>query len=341
MILVTGGTGLVGSHLLYDLAKTGKKVKALKRAGSDTKVVLKTFSYYSDQAKELFAHIEWVEGDIMDYFSLLEALKDVTEIYHCAAKVSFSPKDQETMLKTNVEGTANMVNAALEKGIRKFCHISSIATLGKSEKEEITEESYWKSTGENSVYSLSKYAAEREVWRAAEEGLPVIIVNPAIILGPGNWNQTSSNLFKRAHQGILFYTNGGSGFVDVRDVSKAMLQLMNSELINERFILSSENYPFKQFFDLLHEQLGKEKSSIHASSFLSAVAWRAEKIRTTFTGKPSLITKETARAANRKSFYSNGKIKALGYSFIPIEQSIKDTCKLFLTDLPDSPSNLN
>lgn len=335
MILVTGGTGLVGSHLLFDLCRSGKKVRVLKRPESNVANVKKVFSYYSPKHDDLLKNIEWVDADLLDVYSLIEKMEGVTEVYHCAAMVSFESAHQSEMLRTNVEGTANMVNAALEKGVKKFCHVSSIATLGRAENGELThEEIFWKSSPDNSNYSISKYGAEREVWRASEEGLNVIIVNPSLIIGPGNWVQSSSNMFSKAFEGIKFYSSGINGFVDVRDVSTLMIRLMESEISNQRFLISSENASFKSFFELVHKGLNKAVPSIKAGKFMSGFAWRAEIIRSKLTGAPPLITKETARSAHRISRFSNEKIlnQFPGYKFIPLELSIAETCKLFLKD---------
>jgi dihydroflavonol-4-reductase len=335
MILVTGGTGLVGTHLLYALCSSGKQVRVLKRANSNVANVKKVFSYYSPNPDSLLKNIDWKDADLLDVYSLIEAMEGVTEVYHCAAMVSFQAHDQDEMMRTNIEGTANMVNAALEKGIRKFCHVSSIATLGRAEHGALTtEETFWKSSPENSNYSISKYGAEREVWRASEEGLNVVIVNPSLIIGPGNWEQSSSNMFPKAYRGIKYYSAGTNGFVDVRDVSALMIKLMESEISGQRFLLTAENASFRHFFDIMHEAFGKSKPSIGAGTFLSGFAWRAEKLRSKLTGSTPLITKETARSAHRKSSFSNEKIRKNfpEHQFIPMEKSVKDTCGLFLRE---------
>jgi len=328
MILVTGGTGLVGSHLLYDLCRSGKKVRVLKRENSNIANVKKVFSYYTPDHESLLKNIEWVNADLLDVYSVLEKMEGVTEIYHCAAMVSFESAHRSEMLKTNVEGTANLVNAALEKGIKKFCHVSSIATLGRAEHGELThEETFWKSSPDNSIYSISKYGAEREVWRASEEGLNVVIVNPSLVVGPGNWNQSSSNMFSKAYKGIKFYSSGINGFVDVRDVSALMIRLMESNASNERFLITSENASFRSFFDQVHKGLNKPAPFIKAGKFMSGFAWRAEMIRSKITGGNPLITKETARSAHRVSRFSNEKLKKMfpEFEFIPLDQSIADT----------------
>ncbi len=336
MILVTGGTGLVGTHLLYDLTKLGQKVRVLKRANSNVSNVKKVFSYYNSDVDSLLKNIEWVDADLLDVYSLMEAMEGVTEVYHCAAMVSFEKKYQAEMMKINIEGTANMVNAALEKGIKKFCHVSSIASLGRAERGElVSEETFWKSSPENSNYSITKYAAEKEVWRGAEEGLNVVIVNPSLILGGGNWTQSSSNMFTKGYKGIKFYTEGTNGFIDVRDVSGLMIKLMDNDIFNQRFLLNAENAAFRHYFDLIHEAFGKPKASIKAEKIFIGFAWRVESLRALLTGSVPLITIETSRSANRKIGFSNEKILKTfpDYKFISLEQSVKDTCALYLKDL--------
>jgi nucleoside-diphosphate-sugar epimerase len=336
MILVTGGTGLVGTHLLYDLTRSGNKVRVLKRADSNVSNVKKVFSYYTSDTEALLKNIEWMDADLLDIYSLMEAMEGITEVYHCAAIVSFEKKHEAEMMRINVTGTSNMVNAALEKGVKKFCHVSSIASLGRAERGGLTsEETFWKSSPENSNYAISKYGAEREVWRASEEGLNVMIVNPSLIIGAGNWTQSSSNMFSKGYNGIKYYSAGENGFIDVRDVAALMIKLMASELKNQRYLLNSENATFRRYFDVMHESFGKVKPRIKAGSFLTGFAWRAEMFRALLTGSKPLITKETSRSANRISRFSNEKILKTfpEYQFISMEQSIKDTCALFLKDV--------
>ncbi len=335
MILVTGGTGLVGSHLLFNHAVSGKKVRALKRENSSLNLIKRVFSYYSGKPDDLLSQIEWVNGDVTDIYSLYEAIDDVTHVYHTAAIVSFNKSDHKEMMKVNIDGTANVVNACLFKSVKKLCYVSSIATLGRADNDQLTdEETQWKNSENNSAYSISKYGAEREVWRGTIEGLPAVIVNPSVIIGPGDWEKGSSQLFQQVWDGLKFYTDGINGYVDVRDVSKSMFLLMESDFINSRFILSSENLSYFQLFKMIAEGLGKNVPAIKANYFLSQLVWRAETLRSSITGKKPLITKETARTAYRKYSYSNEKIKKnIGIEFIPMQQSISDTCKLFLKNI--------
>lgn len=332
MILVTGGTGIVGAHLLLQLLQNGNEVKALKRKDSNTQQTLKTFGYYTDNANELFQKIKWVDGDLNDIYSLLDALNGVEKVYHAAAVVSFNPKDEQQMMEANINGTANLVDAALEKKIKKLCHVSSIAALGKAEGV-IDETNYWKASAENSLYAISKYGAEREVWRAAEEGLQIVIVNPSVIIGPGNWTASSANMFTTAYKGLKFYTEGITGFVDVRDVVKAMITLMESNIVNERFIVSSENQSFRYFFNNACKALQSPLPSIYANKLLSEITWRVLKLNASIFGGNPLITKETARAAHAKNYYNNKKIvERLHFNFIPVAESIAHTGALFLKD---------
>ncbi|MFH1320678.1 MAG: NAD-dependent epimerase/dehydratase family protein [Bacteroidota bacterium] len=334
MILVTGGTGLLGSRLIYDLVKAGVKVRAIKRAESDLTTIQNIFNYYSPGEKSLINNVEWVNGNIMDIYSLLEAMNGVREVYHCAASVSFNPKTLHKMMKANIEGTANVVNACLENSIRKLCHTSSVAAIGIIKNgKEANEDTLWRQTPKYLNYSISKFLAEREIWRGIEEGQDAVIVNPSIIIGPGNWRKSSANMFPRVWNGLPYYTSGTNGFVDVRDVSRAMIVLMKSEIKSERFIISSENKPYKEVFELIADNLGKKHASIKVTPFLAEILWRLDKTRAWFTASRPAITKEIAREASLKRQYSNIKIKkTIGLDFIPVEEAIKHTSEIFLKE---------
>ena len=335
MILVTGGTGLVGSHLLYDLVRDGKKVRALKRAKSNISIVEKVFSFYTTEYKTLLQNIEWVEGDVTDIYSLLAAMEGIEIVYHCAGKVSYDPRDADDILKTNSEGTANIVNVCLEKKIKKLLNVSSVAAFGDvPEDKSITEDFYWKGSAKYNHYSISKYNAEREVWRGISEGLNAVIVNPAVIVGPGDWNLSSCAIFKESYKGIWFYPRGSAGYVDVRDVSKAMILLCESEIKNERFILSAENFSLREFANNVHDALGKKHPYVYAGKLFLGAAWRLEKIRTLLTGKVPVVTKVIAEAVHARTAFSSDKLrKALTYNFIPIKESVKFTAGIFLEEL--------
>ena len=339
MIFVTGGTGLIGAHLLYELAKAGKQVKALKRETSDLQQVKKIFSYYNENPELLFEKIEWVDGDILEYFSLENLLKGVTEIYHCAAIVSFRSGDRQKMITNNVTGTENVVNAALENGVKKICHVSSVAALGRLQNgEPVTEETKWIPSKKVSGYSESKFFSEAEIWRGIEEGLDAVIVNPSIVLGPGKWNSGSSKLFKTIWDGMPFYTKGVTGFVDVKDVVKAMLLLMESENFenakNQRFLLSAENISYQNLFNQIAVALGKPKPKYYTSDFLLGVVWRTATFLEWITGRPSMITREVAASSNRVNHFDGSKItRNFNFSYLPISKSIQQTSELLKRDM--------
>ena len=339
MIFVTGGTGLVGAHLLYGLTRNGKKVKALKRKTSQVRQVLKTFSFYTSDAQKLFDSIEWVDGDILDYFSLEKILQGVEEIYHCAAIVSFVTKDRRKIISNNVEGTANLIDAALENGVKKICHVSSVAALGNySYGEPVTEETNWIPGKKHSAYSQSKFFSEVEIWRGIEEGLDAIIVNPSIILGPGNWETSSPRLFKTIWEGLKFYTRGVTGYVDVNDVVRAMLQLMDetnfSKCKNQRFLLNAENLGYEKVFHQIADSLGKPAPSVYASPLMTGIAWRVAAFSALITGKTPAITKDVVSSSHSISHYDGSKItNAIGLKYIPIKDSIKNTSLIFTNDI--------
>jgi len=335
MILVTGATGLVGAHLLFNLCNTEDKIRATRRERSDLNLVKKIFSYYTDEVEELFAKIEWVEADLLNITEVENAFTGIKKVYHCAAWVNFNPKYKHQMIANNVNTTSNIVNLCLAHKVKKLCHVSSVAAIGRTENEPfVNENSPWVDGPENSNYAISKYNSELEVWRGIEEDLNAVIVNPSIILGPGAWKKGSSVLFHTIAKGMPFYTKGTNGFVDVRDVTKVMVELMESTIHSERFILCSESIPFKQTFDYIADAMGKKRASIKVGDSLNALGWRAAKVISIITGKAPSLTKETAKAGNGISIYENDKIKkALDFEFIPVAQSCKDFSKLYLKDL--------
>ncbi|HNQ60852.1 MAG TPA: SDR family NAD(P)-dependent oxidoreductase [Bacteroidia bacterium] len=330
IILVTGGTGLVGAQLIFDLVRDGRHIRALKRSDSKLRVIERTFREHPG----LLSKIEWVQGDVTDLYSIMDAMEGVSEVYHSAGLISFRASEFEKMMKVNAQGTANMVNIALEKGIKKFCHISSVAALGRVEEGVvIDEDAVWKTSKSNSNYAISKYSAEREVWRAAEEGLNVVIVNPSIILGAGDLNSGSSKLFRQVKNGLRFYAEGRTGFVDVRDVSRSCIALMDNNIFGRRFVLNSENLSYKELLSSIAEGFNMNPPSFKAEKWMSELVWRLEAIRSFFSGSNPLISKETSRNSRKKWNYSSEKIrKVLGSSFIPVRQSVMDTCRIYLAE---------
>ncbi len=325
MIFVTGGTGLVGSHLLYKLASEGHKIRALCRPGRSLDDVGKIFQFY--KGGHLLNQVEWYEGDLLDYFSLRDALKGATHVYHCAAMVSFKPSDAAEMFATNVEGTANLINASIEVRIDKLCFVSSIATLGSTiNGDAIDESTFWQNDDNHSVYSQSKFKSEMEVWRGTKEGLKAIIVNPSVIIGPVAMKRSTGQLFKTVLNGMKFYTIGATGFVDVRDVVSSMIKLTNSDVENERFVINSENLSYKTFLGMIADALHVKTPKYQAQRWVVSLAWRFERLRYYLTRKEPRLTKETARTSQHQSTYSNVKYKEYhDTTHIPIKESIQNT----------------
>jgi dihydroflavonol-4-reductase len=336
MIFVTGGTGLIGSHLLYQLASKGSQVRALRRKTSNVNILNKIFGYYSDDPGKLLSQISWYEADILDKKSLGKAFEGTDQVYHCAALVSFDPADDRYIVESNVRCTRNIVELCMEKGISKLCHLSSVAALGRNpdaREVHIDEETPWEDSGDLSAYSRSKYLSEQEVWKGIEQGLNAVIVNPSIVFGPGDWSRSSPKMFYTIWKGLRFYTAGSNSFVDVRDVCRAMIGLMESNISGERFILTSENLPFRNVFNLIADNLNKKRPSLRVTRLMGEIAWRLNMIYSIITGKPPLITKETARSGQKRIFFSSEKIrKQLDFEFIPVEQSVKDTCRLLMKE---------
>ena len=317
MIFITGCNGLVGSFVARTFIREGYPVRALKRQSSDLRLV-----------QDIAGQIDWVEGDILDLSGLARAIEGASVVIHSAAMISFSPADKARMHKINVEGTSNIVNVCLAKNVSQLCHVSSVAALGRKKNERIiTEEAKWENSGYNSNYAQTKHLAELEIWRGIAEGLRAVIVNPSVILGPGNWEQGSTKLFKYVWDQHAFYTGGSINYVDVRDVSQIIFQLIRSEITLERFILNGGSIKIKELFDKIATRFGKKPPSVPVNPLLAAVAWRLEYMRSLITGKDPLITRETAQIAQKEYVYPNNKVKQqLGYTFYPVEDTIAWTC---------------
>jgi len=329
MILVTGGTGLVGAHLLLRLADSGNTLRALYRNPTTLAKTKHVFAHYGKQ--HLFDAIDWIQGDILDVPSLEPAFAGVTHVYHCAAFISFDPRDEDLLRKTNIEGTANMVNCALAFGVQKFCHVSSIAALGDTAQPggTITEETEWNPEKSHDDYAISKYGAEMEVWRAWQEGLQVVIVNPGIIFGYGYWNQGSGAILRAVERGQYFYTLGSCGFVAVEDVTNIMVLLMQSNVSGERYTVVGDNLTYKEVLDTIADDLNKSRPTIHATKALTSFAWRADWLLSLFTRK-RMLTRSMAQSAHAKELYDTGKIKKeLGYEFIGLKPYLHELCALF------------
>lgn len=331
MIFVTGASGLVGSHLVSRLLKNNVRIRALRRPDSDLGLLQKVISRDHAHPDQMLDKIEWVTGDILDYYSLETALEKVHTVYHCAAIVSFEGTDKGKMLKNNILGTANMVNAALYHGVEAFCYVSSIAALGRSTKGiQVTEKTIWKNSDRNTVYAQSKHEAEKEVWRGIAEGLPAVIVNPSIVLGAGNWANGSAAIIHTVNNGLKFYTKGINGFVDVKDLTEVMILLVQKKLFGERFIVSAADVSYQQLFEWIAAGLNVEGPKIYANRMMSKIAWRWFALRKLLSGKRALITRETAKTAHSKHHYPATKLIGLtGFNFKPLQQSINEITAIY------------
>jgi len=316
MILVTGATGFLGSELIDQLTRQGKKLRALKRADSLIPVSIRDNPL-----------VEWLVTDINDLAALEDAFEGITQVYHCAALVSFNPADKAKLLKINIEGTSNIANLCADYGA-KLLHVSSVAALGEAKKGmQITEDDYWEYDPKVHSYAISKYEGEMEVWRAIAEGLDAVIVNPSVMIGANAGYTGSGAIFKLVKSGLSYYTSGATGLVDVSDVAKSMITLMESPVSGERFTISAENYHYKQFFSEIAAGFGVKAPAKEAAPWMLGLAWRAEKVRSLLTGKAPGLTSDAARSSMNISLYSNEKIKnTTGITFKPLHESIKEVC---------------
>lgn len=332
MILVTGGTGLVGAHLLYKLVENNETVKAIYRNQNSLKNVKEVFATYTEDYRPLYDKINWIEADILDIPSLTNAFEKVTLVYHCAAFISFDSKKYHLLRRTNIEGTANIVNLCIDAQVKKLCYVSSISTLGTPiNGEPITENTFWNPEGNNSMYGITKYGAEMEVWRGSQEGLDVVMVNPGVILGAGLWDSGSSSLFKRAHKGMPFYTKGSIALIAVEDVVTVMIRLMLSNIKGERFILVAENWPYQRFLQSMSTAVNQKPPQKLASSVMLSLAWKMDWLAHTLTGRSRKLTKHIAKTLQKEKHYSSDKIEQLlDYSFKPVDQTINHLGHLYL-----------
>lgn len=319
-ILVTGGTGFLGSYLIRYLLAKGASVRALKRSDSRFDLLL-----------GMESKVEWVDTDITDIVGLEAAFQGVHQVYHCAALVSFHPRDVARMMQVNVEGTANIVNLCLEYSVEKLVFVSSIASIGRAkDRPHLDETCQWVQSKSNTQYAISKYLAEQEVWRGAAEGLKVGIVNPAIILGSGYWETGSARFFKQLHDRLKFWPPGQSGFVDVRDVVRFMVFLMESEIEGERYILNADNLPYKVFFEKIAKHLDVPVPPIKVTPFLAELAWRVEWVKEKLLGGTPMVTRESARTSLTTFFYSNKKsLGVFHFKYTDLDQTISQTAEQF------------
>ena len=330
MILVTGGTGLVGSHLLFELSKSQQNVRAIYRTKKTIEKVKTIFSYYTDSIDAHFDRIEWVEADLNDIPKLTEAFEGVKQVYHCAALISFDPSDYYKLREINISGTANIVNLCIINAIEKLCYVSSVATMGY-DPLKITEETAWNSENEQSVYAITKYEAEMEVWRGIQEGVPSVIVNPGVILGPGFFDSGSGGLFKRVHKGLRYATQGVAGYVGVVDAIKSMVLLMNSDCKNERYIIVAENLSSLDFTTLISNAFKLAPPKKIAPKWMLSFAWRLDWLKHKLTGGKRHFTKNLSKTLRTKSYYSSDKFleTKTDFKFTPISRVVSEVCHVF------------
>ena len=325
-VFVTGGTGFIGSYIIKNLVEKGITVRAIRRSGK--------LPFYIPS--EILNKVDWVEGDVRDIISLADAMQGADAVIHAAAIVSFSKKERKEMYHVNVEGTANVVNAAVENKIKRFLHISSVAALGRTTKTEmVTEQKKWEENKSNTHYAISKYHSELNVWRGFAEGLEGVVINPSTVLGYGDWHQSSCAIFKNAYREFPWYTKGINGFVGVEDVAEAAVQLLFSDITQKKFIVNADNWSFQQLFNSIADGFHKKHPHKEATKAMGEIAWRLEKLKETFTGKKALLTKETAKVAHSKtSFDNHALLNALpGFQFTPLETVIKNACEKYLEAL--------
>ena len=319
-ILITGGTGFIGAYLIKELVQKGYFVRAIRRSSK-----LPFFI-----SPDIFENVEWVNGDVLDVVSLEDAMTDVDTVIHSAAIISFLKKERKKMYKVNVDGTTNVVNTALEQNVKKLIHISSISALGRTaDGDHVNEEKIWVESKLNTHYGISKRKAELEVWRGFAEGLKGFIINPSTVLGFGNWHNGSCAIFKNFYKEFPYYTKGINGFVDVEDLAKLMVRMLESGITEERFIISAENREFHWLMNTIADAFGKKRPTREATYLLSEIAWRMEKFKSFLTGSTALLTKESAKIARSKTYWENEKIlNALpGFLFTPLSETISKACK--------------
>ena len=321
IVLVTGGTGFLGAYIISQLMENGYAVRAIHRNGPMP-------FFLPDAIRE---KVEWVRCDIRDPLGLEDAMAGVDAVIHAAAKVSFLKKERREMYSVNIDGTAHVVNAALTRQVPRFVHVSSVAALGRTNGGEVSEEKSWEDSKYNTNYAISKFYGEMEVWRGIGEGLRGVIVNPSTILGYGDWNHSSCALFRNAWREFPWYTEGINGFVDVTDTAKAIVRLLATDISGQRFILNGDNWSFRQLFTTIAREFGKKPPSREATPFLAGIAWRVEKIKSFLNGKPSLLTRESARVATSSTFFDNSKIlrQLPDFRFTPLEETIRAACQAY------------
>lgn len=322
-IFVTGGTGFLGAYIIQCLVQKGLRVRALRRTTSKLPFFIPS---------SVWEKVEWVVGDVLDVVALQESMEGADAVVHSAAVVSFEKSNREEMYKVNIDGTENVVNIALDQGVRRLLHVSSVAALGRTVNAiTVTEEKKWEASAMNTHYAITKHQAEIHAWRGFAEGLEGVIINPSTILGFGNWHQSSCAIFKNAYKEFPWYTKGVNGFVGVQDAAEAAVGLLLSEINEKRYIVNAENRSFQSIFRAIAESFDKKPPSRHANKFMSEVAWRLEAVKGAVTGAKPLLSKETAKIAHsHTSFDNNALLNALpGFQYQPLDRVIQNACNQY------------
>jgi nucleoside-diphosphate-sugar epimerase len=332
MVFVTGGTGLIGSHLMVELVQKHSRITAIYNDPEKIDRVKQIITYYlGEEASDLFEKITWKKCNILDIPNLEECMEGHEIVYHCAATVSFARRDFSKMIKVNRYGTANVVNICLNHGVKKLCYVSSTAAVGNKdipEDELVTEEGKWILTDETRGYAISKYSAEKEVWRGIEEGLDAVIVNPSVVIGAGEWTESSLVILDTVRKGLKFYAPGSNAFVDARDVAKIMVRLVEEGIDNERFLCIGENAKFHKVLSLAAKALGKNPPKYKVNPIIIGIAWRLSVFWSVITFTSPSLTKSSAESAFKNIRFSAAKVKkTLDYSFYNLEEMIDNAVK--------------
>lgn len=335
MILVTGATGLLGTHIVCELLANQYEVMAAFRTEKSREKLANILRFYfPDSWESMFARLKWIQLDVLDLVEVEDAVKQCSEVIHCAALVSFHRRDFQKMIAVNRIGTFNIVNACLEFNTRKLVHISSTAAIGSerlpgNDSGSENETNKWSPNENASGYAVSKYSAEKEVWRGIEEGLNAVIVNPSLMVGAGDWNESSLKMLRTASEGFAWYTDGANAFVDARDVATAVRMLLESDVSAQRFLVTGQNAAFKDFFTEVARMTDAQPPRKKAGRFSTSLAWIFSGLSGSFTGKRPSITKETAASAHKVTRYSTDKIATQfpGFRFRTIPEMVENAVK--------------
>lgn len=318
MNLVTGATGIVGSHVVIELLKRNEPVKALVRDKNKLEVLRRLAQFHQVP----FDKINFVSGDINDVLSLHDAFENCDVVYHCAGMVSFNPGDAKRVFQVNIKGTQNVVDTCLDKKVKTLAYISSTAAIGDQKiNGKQSEISTWTSDKGKSHYALSKHYAELEVWRGSQEGLQITMVNPGVIIGPGNWGQSSTTLLETAKKGLKFYPSGSNAFVDARDVAETIIGLVEKQVFNERFILVGEHLSFRDLFTVLAKPFNKKGPSREIPKAPVLLLGKILSWLERWGVSPFRITSENFKSAYRKVLFDTTKAASASIQFRTIKEA--------------------